>query len=98
MQSNNNNKLQIEGNRWLEEHEERLRSRATTTRKLQIERNRRELSRRTRRKIAMQSNNNKKRKLQIEGNRHELIFKTRIEIAMQRNNNNNNNKLQIESS
>jgi hypothetical protein len=60
MQSNNNNKLQIEGNRWLEEHEERLRSRATTTRKLQIERNRRELIRRTRRKIAMQSNNNKK--------------------------------------
>jgi hypothetical protein len=61
MQSNNNNKkLQIEGNRWLEEHEERLRSRATTTRKLQIERNRRELIRRTRRKIAMHSNNNKK--------------------------------------
>jgi hypothetical protein len=60
MQSNNNKKLQIEGNRWLEEHEERLRSRATTTRKLQIEGNRRELIRRTRRKIAMQSNNNKK--------------------------------------
>jgi hypothetical protein len=61
MQSNNNNKkLQIEGNRWLEEHEERLRSRATTTRKLQIERNRRELIRRRRRKIAMQSNDNKK--------------------------------------
>jgi hypothetical protein len=60
MQSNNNNKLQIEGNRWLEVHEERLRSRATTTRKLQIERNRRELIRRTRRKIAMKSNNNKK--------------------------------------
>jgi hypothetical protein len=60
MQSNNNEKLQIEGNRWLEEHEDRLRSRATTTRKLQIERNRRELVRRTRRKIAMQSNNNKK--------------------------------------
>jgi hypothetical protein len=60
MQSNNNKKLQIEGNRWLEEHEERLRSRATTTRKLQIERNRRELIRRRRRKIAMQSNDNKK--------------------------------------
>ncbi len=43
-----------------EVHEERLRSRATTTRKLQIERNRRELIRRTRRKIAMKSNNNKK--------------------------------------
>jgi hypothetical protein len=60
MQSNKNKKLQIGGNRWLEEHEERLRSRATTTRKLQIERSRREFIRRTRRKIAMQSNNNKK--------------------------------------
>jgi hypothetical protein len=61
MQSNNNEKLQIEGNRWLEEHEDRLRSRATTTRKLQIERNRRELVRRTRRKIATQATTTKKK-------------------------------------
>ncbi len=74
MQSNNNEKLQIEGNRWLEEHEDRLRSRATTTRnKTANWKKSSRIGSKNTKKDCDAEQQQQKRKLQIERNRHELI-------------------------